>query len=146
MVCKDGGKESGLCRIRHEHLHRPFTAVISRERLRREGTAPREWAFYVCARCGGIVTAYPLTGTNTRVQPIEYFPGEKQLDESILNEHASYSIKLYQAFTLRLFPLPARPPLLTRCLRSVCSIIETYHEMQVRATRSRYDDTDAAAT
>ena len=55
-----------------------------------DGQNPREWAFYQCARCGGVVTAWTKAGTQNIVQPQGWFPGEKQLDDSIPERARAY--------------------------------------------------------
>jgi hypothetical protein len=55
-----------------------------------EAQNPREWGFYQCARCGGVVTAWAMAGTTTPVMPREHFPGEKQLDDSIPERARAY--------------------------------------------------------
>jgi hypothetical protein len=55
-----------------------------------EGQNPREWAFYQCVRCGGVVTAWTRGGRTGVLEPIEYFPGKKQLDDSIPDRARNY--------------------------------------------------------
>lgn len=55
-----------------------------------EGGSPREWGFYSCARCGGVITAWTQAGTNYNAEPREWFPGEKALEDSIPNPARAY--------------------------------------------------------
>jgi hypothetical protein len=56
-----------------------------------EGRNAREWGFFECARCGGIVTAWGLINDlSANVPPQEWFPGPKELDDSIPDRARSY--------------------------------------------------------
>jgi hypothetical protein len=79
-----------LDRCPHCRVDRPNLPCIFQTITRdSEGRTPRTWGFYVCSRCGGVVSGwapeheYPQT-------PYEWFPGEKRLDGSIPERARSY--------------------------------------------------------
>ena len=73
------------CRVDTPNLH--LTAQIATRDS--EGQHPRNWGFYVCSRCGGVVSGWHHEQSYV-VAPIEYFPGEKQLDVSIPDRARTY--------------------------------------------------------
>ena len=80
-----------LGRCPHCRVDSPNLSCIYRHNTNNsEGQNAREWGFYQCRRCGGVVTAWTPAGTSSVVEPIEYFPGEKQLDDSIPERARAY--------------------------------------------------------
>jgi hypothetical protein len=80
-----------LDRCPHCRVDRPNLSSVYRfTNNGSDGQNPREWGFYQCRRCGGVVTAWTPAGTSSVVEPIEYFPGEKQLDDSIPERARAY--------------------------------------------------------
>src|ERR1700736_7071349 len=43
----------------------------------------REWGFYACQTCGGVVTAWAPANVYPNSEPKGHFPGDKELDLSI---------------------------------------------------------------
>lgn len=69
------------CNIARPHLalHGGFIDTRSHN-----GANPRRWGVYVCASCGGVVTAAGRLGTNNTVDPMsECYPSATTIDEAI---------------------------------------------------------------
>jgi hypothetical protein len=73
------------CRVSNPTL----TAVFQLNTRDLDGRSSRDWSFYKCSTCGGIVTAWSYE-TSGLANPNQWFPGEKQLEESIPNKARTY--------------------------------------------------------
>jgi hypothetical protein len=73
------------CRVDQPNL----TCIFQTTTRDSEGQNPRNWGFYVCSRCGGVVSGW--APENPDILPLhQVFPGEKQLDDSIPDRARTY--------------------------------------------------------
>jgi Domain of unknown function (DUF4145) len=80
-----------LNRCPHCRIDKPNLSLLNQVQTQdSEGTNSREWGFYKCARCGGIVTAWAPSVANRLLRPGQWFPGEKQIDDSIPERARAY--------------------------------------------------------
>jgi hypothetical protein len=73
------------CRVDQPNL----TCIFQHTTRNSEGQNPRTWGFYVCFRCGGVVSGCSPENPNI-IGLFVVFPGEKQLDDSIPKRARSY--------------------------------------------------------
>ena len=74
------------CRVATPNLER-FNGFITSDS---EGAQPREWAFYHCSRCGGVIsTAWRWDGQDV-ADLLETYPSDSSLDPSIDNAAKNY--------------------------------------------------------
>jgi hypothetical protein len=64
--------------------------VLRHQTVSDNGHVKRDWCIYQCMRCGGLVTAWGLVGHHPNVEPIEWFPGKKELDKAIPDRARRY--------------------------------------------------------
>jgi Domain of unknown function (DUF4145) len=67
------------CRIANPNLPILEQAVTNNSRSQNH----REWGFYACQTCGGVVTAWAPASAYPNNEPASHFPGDKELDLSI---------------------------------------------------------------
>jgi len=79
-----------LDRCPHCRVDQPNLACIGRSvTSNSEGGNRREWGFYACFRCGGVVTGWAPEFPGF-IEPLRVFPGEQQLDNSIPERARTY--------------------------------------------------------